>query len=615
MGGFPFEDPMEGSVSPFAPTNTFGSEPQLPQSPQADEVARIWKQNQEELAQKQAQLQTRQEDHTLAERMAKLMDPNVPKPARKFLYEELSRASGVDPKGETSRSVGAMLLALDPEALEGLNRNFAGKLADAKPGEIKQLIQSVLTGKMSGMELLKVAGPPATAPAAPAGAAVTAPPAAAPTPPADADVKRRRMQTIGETPAPYAIVEPSLVRALGFDHTKPIRAQDLAKEGYTIPQTPKEMMELAKEINAVTAGTIDVSVNAARVHQLFAGKPEVLGVVGAAARTIDQAMDQIKGVAQSAGVDLDKTPGPGEKGVKALAVGVASKIQGLYKATGIEQTAVESARLQGAVLDMAYSMAVARGIPGNRLTNAIIAQHLNTIGQSQSVKQFEGVLRDAVARATDRSAGQMAERVGNPDWKPNLSATSTENLSIMSMAGNMLPSAFRKNVIEETQRRLDVAEGKTPYSIGKPITRSSPTLEEEQADVAKEESTRQRRLEFAEGREKERLEMERKRDTRAAKAETRAEKAAREKEEHTRFQENMAIRREARLEAQTKKDTIGAAFVKLGQMIGASGKSLSLPSGASGGGDQDAGAFRIAPPPRRAPPSPVDASRYQRKAK
>jgi len=179
----------------------------------------------------------------------------------------------------------------------------------------------------------------------------------------------------------------------------------------------------------------------------------------------------------------------------------------------------------------------------------------------------------------------------------------------------MLPPAFRKNVIEETQRRLDVAEGKAPYSVGKPITRSSPTLEEEQADVAKEESTRQRRLEFAEGREKERLEMERKRDTRAAKAETRAEKAAREKEEHTRFQENMAIRREARLEAQTKKDTIGAAFVKLGQMIGASGKSLSLPSGASGGGDQDAGAFRIAPPPRRAPPSPVDASRYQRKAK
>jgi hypothetical protein len=67
------------------------------------------------------------------------------------------------------------------------------------------------------------------------------------------------------------------------------------------------------------------------------------------------------------------------------------------------------------------------------------------------------------------------------------------------------------------------------------------------------------------------------------------------------------------LENQQKKDKIGEAFVKLGQMIGhGSTHQISAGSGGGGGGDQDAGAFRIAPPPRRQAPQPVDASRYQR---
>lgn len=597
---------------------------QVPQSPQAAEVAQIWQQNQEELKRRQAEAETRKQDLMLAERMATLMNPNVPKPARKFIYDELSKSSGVDPKGDTSKSVGTMLLALDPEALEGLNRNFAAKLKDAKPGEIKQLIQSVLTGKMSGMELLKVAGPPAATPATPAGGAGTlsssappAPPAAPLAAPADTDVKRRRMPQVGETPAPYGIVEPGLVKALGIDYTKPLRVQDLVKEGYTIPFTNKEQQERAKEIGDVTAGMTDVMVNASKVHQLFAGKPETLGAVGAVARTVDQAMDQIKAVTQMAGIDISKTPGPGEKGLKSTANWAAANIAQLYKNSGIEQTAIDSARLEGAVLDMAYSMAVARGIPGNRLTNAIIAQHLNTLGRSQSVAQFEGALSDAVARATDRSAGRISEMVGGPaNWTPNLASASNDALEVITASPKMLPEGLRKTVTDEIQKRLDVASGKASKDFGRPIQRSSPTMEEEQADVGKEEAARQRRLEFAEGREKDRLKMDKDRDERAARAETRAEKAAREKEEHTRFMENMALRREARLEAARKKDTIGAAFLKLGEMIGRSSSGqISAGSGGGGGGDQDASAFRIAQAQRRHAPQPVDASRYQRKAK
>jgi len=635
-GGF------SGGYQPQEPQARLPQPPeQVPLSPQAADVAQQYQQNQEEFKRRQAEIESRKQDLVLAERMSKLMDPRVPKPARQFLYDELSRTSGVDPKGETSRSVGKMLMGLDPEALEGLGRNFAAKLKDAKPGEIKQLIQSVLTGQMSGMELLKVAqaGPAAPSPASPlAGAAPPPPPPAAPAPPptqtppsamppdvtpptvtqpppitaTGEEVKRRRLKTVGETPAPYGIVEPGLLKSLGLDYSKPVRHDDLAKMGFAVPQDAKEQRELAKEMDQIAAGTVDVAVNAARVHQLFAGKPEVLGAVGATARTIDQAMDQIKGIAQVAGVDLSKTPGPGEAGLKSLAVSAASRVQALYRASGIEHTAVESAKLQGAILDMAYSMAVARGIPGNRLTNAIIAQHLNTLGHSQSVAQFESTLADATARATERSARQMASRVGGAEWQPNFSFASMSDLETMASASGMLPKGIRDNVAAEVQKRLDVAQGK-PATLGKPVTRQEPTLETEQADVAKEEAQRQRHLDFAESREKDRLAMEKERDQRAARGETRAEARAKEQTEHTRFMENMAIRREARLENQQKKDKIGEAFVKLGQMIGhGSTHQISAGSGGGGGGDQDAGAFRIAPPPRRQAPQPVDASRYQR---
>ena len=626
MGGFQF-DP-EGYASQQEPQARLPQPPeQVPQSPQVAEVAQIWKQNQAELKRQQAEADSRKQDLVLAERMAKLMDPNVPKPARKFLYDEMSRASGVDPKGETSKSVGTMLLALDPEALEGLNRNFAAKLKDAKPGEIKQLVQSVLTGQMSGMELLKVAQPaPAAPPAASPGAAAPAPPGGAAAPPdlaklsllppsvpdTDANVKRRRVPHIGETPPAYGVVEAGLVKALGLDYTKPVRVNDLTKMGYAVPQDPKEQRELAKDMDQIAAGTVDVAVNAARIHQLFAGKPEVLGIVGATARTIDQAIDQIKGAAQLAGLDTkERQRQVGDDGLKILAEGAARRIQTLYKASGIENTAVESAKLQGAILDMAYSMAVARGIPGNRLTNAIIAQHLNTLGHSQSVRQFEATLADATARATERSARQMASRVGGADWQPNFGFASTNDLEIMSNASSMLPVGVRQNVAAEVQRRLDVAQGK-PAAAGKPVQRSSPTLEEEQAYEAKQEATRERRTDFAEGREKDRLAMEKERDQRAARGETRAEARAAEQTAHTRFQENMALRREARLEAQQKKDKIGEAFVKLGQMIGHSSAQLHLPA-ISQGGDQDAGAFRITPAQRRKAPDPVDAAKYQRK--
>jgi hypothetical protein len=587
-------------------------QPQLPdpRQQQAEMLAR----QQEAINAQKAQAEARKGDLDMSEHMVHLLDPNIPKPARQFLYKEPSSRLGVDPKGDTSKNVGQMLLGLDPEAMEGIRRNFASKIETAKPGEITQMMKGILTGDMSGLDLIKIASKPTNVPGtvtgeppAPGGPAA---PAAAPEQP----VMRRRLKEIGETHPLYQTADPGLVSALGYDPRNPVRNDDLIKQGYTGPIDAKDQRELTKKINETTAGAIDVMANASRAHQLFRGRPEVLGVVGAAARTVDQVIDQMKGAVQAVGGDMGSA-GPGDEGLKTQAKNVAKYISDKYKAAGIEQTAVDSSRLQSAVLDMAYSSATARGIPGNRITNAILSQQLKQLGHGQSVAQFEATLADTVARATERVQRQISNDTGIQGFKLNLKNTSMNDLDVITKSPEMIPGGLKESLIGEIQSRLDVAAGKAQPSPGKPILRSSPTLEQEQSDVAKEEATRQRRLTFAEQRDQEKLQLERDRDLRATRAEIsklEAEKNRDEKEER-RYQ--LALRKEERLAAHQRASDIGKAFAKLGEALGHSSSHQISAGGGGGGGDQDAGAFRIAPAPRRKGPEPVDAARYQPKAR
>src|SRR4249920_812846 len=142
--------------------------------PEVDPI-QAYKQSQEQFGVAQQMAQARQQDLDLSGRMIKLLDPQVPKPAREFLYKELSRSMGADPKGQTSAEIGKMLLSMDPGSLDNLRRNFAEQLPNAKPGEINAKIQAILQGKVSGMQLMDLAAAkgPAQPPAeggAPAGA-------------------------------------------------------------------------------------------------------------------------------------------------------------------------------------------------------------------------------------------------------------------------------------------------------------------------------------------------------------------------------------------------------------------------------------------------------------
>lgn len=582
------------------------------------------KQFAEGLKEQQAEVELRKGDLMLGERMLTMFDPAVPKSARQFLYKELSGAVGVDPKGETSKNVGTMIMGLDPETMENLRRNFAAKLPNAKPGEITQLIKSALTGQADGISLLKLAsaGPeegggappePARVPVrsvTEAGGEQAAPgaarPATAPPGPAAAvGSGRRRLPTVGEIPPRFQEASPQLMQTLGIDPNQRLRNDDLIREGYTIPLDPKEQQKLATEIQEGSAATTGLAVKAARLHALFSGRPETLGIVGSTSQMIDSGIEQLRGGLRAIGVIDESDP----ESLKRIAALQMQRIDGSAEGKGVKRTAEDASRIASGMVDLAYSMATARGIPGNRLTNAIVAQHLGELGRSGSPEQFRATLKDTVERSTEQHSKMVQSKIGKA-ITPDLRTMTDDDLLTTYKNREIVPPAIQKAIEEEAKRR------KGEPIKGTVVPKASPSLEEEEGLQQGDAARAERRAQMKEIRDQQTLELAELRELRAGRGEDRAEARAARQEKKDDQAYQLALRKEARIEEQQRRERIRVAFAELGKMIAASGARASVSAGSSGGGgDQDAGAFRLAQGSRqRGPPQPIDASRFQRRA-
>lgn len=595
----------------YAPDDILqGPEAQVPQMPQvqgAQDPQRFFQEQQAkaaELQQKAADNKAQQEDLMLGQRLVKLFDPNVPKPARDFLYKEMSRQMGVDPKGGHSQELGKMLLGLDPESMDSLRRNFAEKIPNAKPGEITGLIKGIMTGKVDGMALVQLASSPGGGQAE--GGQDTTGGEGGPEPlPAAGGPDTRRLPTVGETPPEFQRVNPQLQHALGFNPAQRARTDDLLNEGYAIPTDPKEQQKLATEIQAGTAATQGLVTKAARLNALFAGKPEVLGTVGQVTRYIDSGIEQAKGALRAAGIMDDTNPDD----LRKVARGILSRVEGAEKGTKIKRTAEEAALVESAMVDMAYSMATARGIPGNRLTNAMISQHLGELGKSGSPDQFQAVLADTVKRSIEQHDRTTSSKVGKA-VPADLRGVSDADILTMAQNQAVLPKSYLERIKAEVQSRR---EGKS----GQPneVKRQSPTIEEEDATRRADAETARRRATREEEGKTQARRIQQQQEDRAARTEIRQESR---EERMTRAQEaatDLALRKEQRAEEKDRRARITLAFSELAKAIAGGRTSISGGGGGDGGGGgQNAEAFRITPgQTKRQAPQPVDAARFQRR--
>lgn len=614
----------------------------------------------EQLQVKQAATQQRGADLDVAGRLFKILDSRLPKQSRAFLNKELAKHVGVDPKAESFKDIDKMLTGLDPDTLTRLKSGFSQSLEGAQPGQITEMVRGIMTGQVSMNDFIdQVGGVGSVGAPAEQGQVVdqygTTQTAGEGEPPKEQDrLKEDQPTATGEAqlPKPFqggtgAIqsfegqrtvpsaaqqASPTIVGALGLDSRQRYRNNDLITNGYRIPFDPKEQDKLAEGLNTRTSGLSATISESVGLVNAFEGRPETLGPVGSATRTIQSTLQQVQGILNLAGIE-DKAD-PLDPAIQRATRVVANK---LAKSHAIDSTAETSAQIQARVLGLAYRMAIAQDIPGNRLTNAIIDQNLRQIGNSSSPTQFKAVIKSTLESTTREFDEQIRRQVGVGGLDIMARQLTDDDINNMTKRADILPKDMATSLLSEAQRR------KTGVA-GQAITPASPTLGEEEATIGTLETEKKSR---DINRQDQTMRLENEREVRAREA---AERAEGREERVTRTQaESAALQRETfeASKAERARDNafqreqfeaskaerstdnafqreqfdyrkaqdvkerderqaavMAKAFAQFGQAIAQSGGGQVGGGSYSPGPGQDVSAFRLAPPPQRTPPRP-----------
>lgn len=663
--------------------------PILPQSERYEQFkkqqASVLQQHQQysaQLEQKQQQVDARKGDLDIAGRLMKVLDSKLPKSARQFLSKELAQHVGADPKSQQYKDVSTMLMGLDPDSLQGLRSGFAANLDSTAPGEISKTVEGIMTGKIPMDQFIGQVGPMmqtgsgeeatqegttqtagdgaidpsegstaqpmggaaeiATGGSAPSETTSAAPSASVPQPFQAGEPGNIRSLEGQRTVSPVdAPASPTIVGALGLDSKQIYRNRDLMQGGYTLPYDPKEQDKIATEINTRSTGLSATYSEAMKMADIFEDHPETLGTVGLGVRTLQSTIQQVQGVLHVIGATDETNAYLPE--TQKLARSVGTK---LAKIHNIEVTAGNAAQLDSMALSLAYKMAIANDIPGNRLTNVILDQNLRQIGQSSSPQQFKAVLSSTLQATTrefnesiQRSVGAngtdiLVRKMSQADL--DAMATRAERDSKTNDGNDLLPEDFRRSLLNEAIRRQQGGGAS-------PITPSSPTIDEEQQTLGGLETQSKTRslaskdqdMQIAREREERAKGAETRADTREERltsAQEKAQKLEQEKfaysqaehekdnlraEEANRFSREEHARDNAfareqfdyrksqdqKAEDKARGDKIAAAFQHFGAAIAGSVRGGGGGGGVpSLGGGQDVSAFRMTPPPQRTPP-------------
>lgn len=625
------------------------------QTPNVDQYSQLQKRQQEVLQQhaqfsqglqqRQAETQMRQGDLTIAQRLMRALDPTIPKPARQFLMVELAKYLGVDPKSENFKGVAGMIQALDPDSLQMLRTMFSQQVEGSQPGQIIDMARGIMSGQLpmddiigelQGMDVQGGAGQDQLA----GGSGTDS--VAQPGPSGSGSSSVRSFEGSRTIPDGAKQASPQLVKALGLDPRQPYRNDDLMQQGYAVPFDAKDQEKLAQEINVQATNVSSTIRESSRIIGLFKNRPEVLGPVGDFVRRFQSTVRQVQGAMTMINPAFQDETNPYASTTRAAAKEAASNLARLYGYS--TRTAEDAARVEAAVLGLAYRMAGAQNIPGNRLTNGIIEQQLRQIGSSASPEQFEAVLTDTLdgtLRTFDEGVRRQLGVSGNKILAQQLT---DQDIVEFAQAGGTLPQEFATALRDEAVARRDGTKQQAPMP-------ASPTIQEEQQTLGNLETERKQReldkftqeSELAKNRDERATRAEERAEEREERMVSQSEKSQNLAEERFAYDKQMTGRRDARAEEaaeraesreermvkqneasmglqrekfeydkvndkrnleQRQAEKLAEAFRAFGHAIANSGGSVSGGGGSSGGGgQQDVGAFRLTPMPQRQAPA------------
>jgi len=574
------------------------------------------------LQMKQQQVSMKMDDLSIADRLLKILDPNVNKAARQFLLRELAQTVGVDPKNDNFKAVAQMVGGLDPNTLGGVKGVIMDNLKSADPGQVSQLAKGLLSGTVplndlmgkvqsltraqaltqpvqesSGISPAQSAAPQQGGTSMQAGSAGATP-------------QQQPQQAGGQQPAGSVMsfkekrtfqpeaerVNPQFADQLGIGADKELRNKDFLDKGYTIPLDEKQQAAAASELSL-------------RTPNMTTTLRDVGGVTAAIRET--GASESYRTVSQRVIGQMSTRPGfvnssgPGSEGWEAVEGLAQQKAAQLVKNGDPE--AVRNTT--NTLLNLSYIGALGGNIPGNKLTNGVLASNINSINSMSDMYSVAQGGLEASLKEYDRYTRSVSGQSG---------------LSVMfnkSQDKRSLLSDFAHNAEilspETKQEVIDIGEKwKVGQPIGQQIEPASPTLSEERntlgsmevqdekgkiaertqrMDIAQQANTR---AEQSDKRAEDRLDLAGQREDRMAQTQADNQKLEREKFDwqKQKFEEQ---------KGEQSRERIAKAFQHFGAAIAGSVHGVAgISGGGGGGGGQDSSAFRLNPAQQRTPPRP-----------
>lgn len=200
-----------------------------------------------QLQQAEAAVTERQGDIAITQRFFQILDPNVPKNARGFLFNETARQLGLDPRGESTSEIGKLLSGLDPQSAQALRQMLVQEQERAGPGAMRKLYSGILSGQVPVADLLTRVQANAQQNAAqtqqelaqafPRREAQVVPTSGAvdPNELPDTTSGDLPLQQPSNLPPLQRPAPPGLAKRFGLDPSEPATIGDLVNRGYTGP--------------------------------------------------------------------------------------------------------------------------------------------------------------------------------------------------------------------------------------------------------------------------------------------------------------------------------------------------------------------------------------------
>ncbi len=545
--------------------------------------------------------QQRGSDLHLVERLFTILDDRVPKGTKQFLYREMARTLGMDPKSGVTGEVGQMLAGLDPQSAQVMRGLIAQQMKDADPGMVQQLVKGIMSGTVpmhqvtrmagaaaaqqqaaQGQELMGKVQMPEQATARPPGMMRLGGPQEQQTAQADAAPSPQGMRPDTDPwkgiPPEKQPVEPEMNSYLGLQPGRRYTHDELVGFFPRLPSDRGERAKLREKLNLSEASTVETLNVGGAMLAMMEGRPEVLAQAG----WISTASEGVKSFLEAIGAVT-----PTDNWLRDKA---SSKI---IQFSGVNPNAVDAGIMRSLTESFAVALAK-RNNPGRAPTDNDYRAALRQIGASQSPEVFAGVVKSVVAHTYEADRQLLQTSVGT---RVEMDPSRLNKQQIGALVESLGPRMSK----EYAQQLKDAYTGTRPAPKGEGAeqTGQAPARPAGKAE-AHEQAVQQAQLERQKQQESDRAlarSITIRNDERAERAEGRAEE-----------QLSMAKRREVREEQRENRQMIQRAFEILAKALG----DPAVPQvrgGGGGGQDQDPRAFQLPARPQRQAPRPSQAGR------